>query len=185
MACDISRGKILLECKDAVGGLKAIYLANYGDYNFTTAAGATAGQVLSGLGTLGATSSGSYVYKYELKNSGNTFAQDVTSSRDNGTTVFTQTLTFILNKISATTEFQIKMMAFGRPIIFVEANSGQIFVIGKDYGCEITGKSEIQGTIDALNGYTMTAVATEKDAIYYLDSATITALKAVVSPNNL
>jgi hypothetical protein len=180
MACDISKGRTTLPCKDDVSGIKAIYVTNYAEYAFTTSS-TSAGHLVTALTGL----SSSNTFKFELKNSGNTFNQDITSSRDNGTTVFTQTLNFILNKLTATTEFQVKMMAFGRPIIFVEANSGQIFVIGKDYGCEITGKAEIQGTIDALNGYTMTAVATEKDSIYYLDSATVTALKAVVSPNNL
>ena len=178
MACDITKGKNLLTCKDAVSGLKAIYIANYDDYGFTTSS-TDAGHLLTDLGSL------SDVYKFELKNSGNTFNQDITSSRDNGTTFFNQTINFVLTKLSAEMEFQIKMLAWGRPQIFVEANSGQFFLMGEKHGCEISGKSEVQGTMDSLNGYTLTAVAMEKDPIWYLTGSMSTALIALVSTDNI
>ena len=35
MSCDIANGRIE-PCKDAVGGLDAIYIINYGDYSYPT-----------------------------------------------------------------------------------------------------------------------------------------------------
>jgi len=123
-SCDISKGKISLACKDAVSGLKSIVLVNYGDYGFSGTS-TSSGHTLTSIGTL-ATS-----YKYELKNSNNTFNQDITSNRDNGTTLFNQTLNFSLTKISEEMEFQIKQMAYGRPQVFIEANSGDWFLMDK------------------------------------------------------
>jgi hypothetical protein len=174
MACDITKGKGLLACKDAVSGLKAIYVANFDEYTFITSS-TDAGHLLTNLGDL------DVVYKFELKNSGNTFTQDITSSRDNGTTFFNQTLNFVLTKLSSEMEFQIKMLAWGRPQIFVEANSGQFFLMGKEHGCEISGNSQIQGTMDSLNGYTLTAVGMEKEPIWYLTGSASTALSALVA----
>jgi hypothetical protein len=174
MACDITKGKGLLACKDAVSGLKAIYIANFDDYDFVTSS-TDAGHLLTDLGDL------DVVYKFELKNSGNTFTQDITSSRDNGTTFFNQTLNFVLTKLSAEMEFQIKMLAWGRPQIFVEANSGQFFLMGKEHGCEISGNSQIQGTMDSLNGYTLTAVGMEREPIWYLAAGEGDALIALVA----
>jgi len=178
MSCDISRGKNEIACKNAVSGLKAIYLANYDDYGYVTSSNVS-GQTLSDLSGL------TEVFKYELKNSGNVFSQDGASSRDNGTTFFTQNLTFILTRLSKEMEFQVKMMAWGRPQIFVEANSGDIFLMGIEHGCEISTNSAIGGTMDSLNGYTMTAVGMEKEPIFYLTDAAKTALKALVSSNNI
>lgn len=178
MACDITKGKAEIQCKDAVGGLKSIYIANYDDYEFVTSS-TEAGQLLTDLGTL------TEVFKYELKNSANIFQQDITSSRDNGTTLFNQVLTFTLTKMSAEMEFQIKMMAWGRPQIFVENNAKQIFLMGMEHGCEISGNSQIQGTLDALNGYVLTATGTEREPIYYLNGTASTALKALVSTDNI
>lgn len=178
MACDITKGKGLLACKDAVSGLKAIYIANFDDYTFTTSS-TDAGHLLTDIGDL------DVVYKYELKNSGNTFTQDITSSRDNGTTFFNQTLNFVLTKLSAEMEFQIKMLAWGRPQIFVEANSGQFFLMGKEHGCEISGNSQIQGTMDSLNGYTLTAVGMEKDPIWYLTGSASAAMVQLTSTQSV
>jgi len=178
MACDITKGKNLLVCKDAVSGLKAIYVANYDNYEFITSS-TDAGHLLTDIGNL------TDVYKFELKNSGNTFVQDITSSRDNGTTFFNQTLNFVLTKLSAEMEFQIKMLAWGRPQIFVEANSGDFFLMGKEHGCEISGRSEVQGTMDSLNGYTLTAVGMEKDPIWYLTGSASTAMVALTSTQSV
>lgn len=178
MSCDISRGKNLLSCKNAVSGLKAIYLANFDDYEFVTVS-TQSGHTMTDLGTL------SEVFKYELKNSANTFQQDINSSRDNGTTFFNQVLNFTLTKLSAEMEFQVKMMAWGRPIIFVETNGGLVFCMGMEHGAEIAGNSQVQGTMDSLNGYVLTATAMEPQPIYYLDDATIAALFALVSADNI
>lgn len=185
MSCDISKGKIALACKNAVSGLKAIYVANFNDYDFGTSSTAS-GHTLTSLGDLGLTgTTGEFVYKFELKNSANTFKQDITSSRDNGTTFYNQVLAFTLTKLSAEMEFQIKQLAWGRPQIFVEMNSGQIFLMGIEHGVEIAGSSNVGGTLDSLNGYQLTGTAMEKDPIYYLDAPTIAALKLLVSTDNI
>jgi hypothetical protein len=176
MSCDISRGKNLLSCKNAVSGLKAIYIANFDDYAMSGTSNSS-GHTLTSLGTLAAGD----VFKFELKNSANTFQQDITSSRDNGTTFFNQVLNFTLTKLSAEMEFQVKMMAWGRPIIFVETNGGVFFVMGKEHGCEIAGNSQVQGTMDSLNGYVLTATGMEQEPIYYLNNTLIAALDALVA----
>jgi hypothetical protein len=178
MSCDISRGKNLLSCKNAVSGLKAIYMANFDDYDFVTES-TPSGHTMTDLGTL------SEVFKFELKNSANTFQQDITSSRDNGTTFFNQVLNFTITKLSKEMEFQVKMMSWSRPIIFVETNGGLFFAMGVEHGCEIAGNSQVQGTMDSLNGYVLTATGMEPAPIFYLDDATITALLALVSSDNI
>ena len=177
MACDLSKGRTTLPCKDEVGGIKAIYVTNYGEYVFNGSSTA-AGHIIA---TLPASITSSNTFKFELKNSGNTFTQDITSSRDAGTTLFTQTLNFVLPKLSSELEFQIKMLAYGRPQIFVEAMNGTILLMGEKYGCEVTGKSEILGTMDAMNGYSMVAVATEANPVWFLSASASTSLKAVAS----
>lgn len=178
MSCDLTKGKIELACKNAISGFKAIYVANFDDYGFITSS-TDAGHILTDLGDL------AEVFKYELKNTGNNFQQDINSNRDTGTTFFNQVLTFILTKLSKEMEFQVKMMALGRPQIFVEMSSGQVFLMGINEGCEIGGTSAVGGAKDSLNGYTLTATAQERDPIFYLDDATVTALKVLVSTDNI
>lgn len=175
MACDLSKGRTSLPCKDDVGGIKAIYITNYAEYAFNGSS-TTAGHIIA---TLPAAITAANTFKFELKNSGNTFAQDYTSSRDAGTTLYTQTLNFVLPKLSSELEFQMKMLVVGRPQIFVEANNGTILLLGEKYGCEVTGKSEVLGTLDAMTGYTMTAVASEPSPAWYLSPTASTSLKGL------
>lgn len=176
--CDITKGQLGLACKNTVSGIKAIYIANYDEYNYLTSS-TSAGHILTDLGDL------TEVFKFDLKNSGNTFNQEINSNRDNGTTLFNQVMTFVLTKLNKEMEFQVKLMAWGRPQIFVEMNSGQVFLMGIENGCEITGNGAVGGTLDSLNGYTLTATATEPAPIYYLEAATITALKVLISTENI
>ena len=178
MSCDITKGKNQLVCKDGISGLKAIYLANYDDYSFSGTSN-DSGHTLTSIGSL------AEVFKYELKNSANTFQQDITSNRDNGTTFFQQVVNFTLTKLSAEMEYQVKMAAYGRPFIFVEMNSGQFFLMGIEHGCEIAGNSQVGGTMDSFNGYVMSATAMEKEPIWYLNNTTIAALTALVSSDNI
>jgi hypothetical protein len=177
--CDISRGRNELACKNAISGIRALYFANYDDYEFATTSSAAAGHMLTSTGSL------DEVFKYEVKNTGNAFNQTITSSRDNGTTFFNQELTFILTKLSKEMEFQVKMMAWGRPQIFVEMNSGQMFLMGKEHGSEISGTSGVGGAMDSLNGYTLTATAMEKDPIFYVQDDVIPLIKGAVSNQNI
>ena len=80
MACNLTKGR-LEPCKDVVGGLKAVYFTDFGDLGTVT-------KVDDEITDL----SGTFVaYKYDLKG-GSSFEQAITSSRENGTTYFEQTL---------------------------------------------------------------------------------------------
>jgi len=178
MSCNISKGKNALVCKNAISGFKAIYLANYDEYNFVTSS-TDSGNILTDLGDL------TEVFKYSLKNTGNSFSQAITSNRDTGTTTFSPVLTFILTKLDKEMEYQVKMMAWGRPQVFVELSSGQIFLMGTEEGNEVAGTAQVGGAKDSLNGYTLTATGVEKDPIFYLNDVSVTALKALASASNI
>ena len=79
MACDLSLGRIE-PCKDAVGGLKNLFIVNYADITSYTYDVTDTDLIATIVG--GATIN---AYKYELKGT-NTFDQNITSSRENGTT---------------------------------------------------------------------------------------------------
>ena len=87
MACDLTLGR-KEPCKDVVGGLRAVYFTDFGDYGTVTQ---TDDEITDMTGTFTA-------FKYELKGN-SSFEQAITSSRENGTTFFEQTLNLTLKKI--------------------------------------------------------------------------------------
>ena len=120
------------------------------------------------------------MYKFPLKNVGNTYSEPSSSSRDTGTTTFNGTLAVVFTKISAKKSFQLRQMVWGRPIVFAETNGGEILAIGLRRGVEFNGTATIAGEMDGANTYTMEGLSQEAQPAYFLDAETITALKAAV-----
>lgn len=155
MSCDLANGRLEV-CKDAVGGIDAVYFINYGDFNPETDVA-----YVAGTDTIDTVGNVSFLYKYELKGT-NSFEQVVNSSRENGTTFVEQTLTMTLKKQDATTHKSVKLLAYGRPHIVVRNRNNQFFLMGLEHGSELTTANVSNGTaMGDLNGYTLTFVATE------------------------
>lgn len=184
MSCDISHGRIE-PCKDAVGGLKNLYILNYGMYDETditydTALGYEDQITAINLSPI-APALTAYIYKFELKGT-NSFEQTITSSRENGTTFFEQVLTVTLKKQDAITHKQIKLLSYGRPNIIVENNNGQYFIAGLLRGMDVTAGTISNGTaLGDMNGYSLTFTGQEATPANFLDAATEAQLVALLS----
>jgi hypothetical protein len=160
MACALSLGRIE-PCKDVVGGIQAVYFLNY--QNLTVTYDVTNTDAIDTLG------SGLTAYKYELKGT-SSFEQAITSSRDNGTTFFDQTLNLTLHKLSKQSHKEIKLMAYGRPIVIVEDRNSNFFVAGLEHGCEVTGGTIVTGAaMGDMSGYTLTLNGQEQLPANFLD----------------
>jgi len=161
MACDLTRGR-KEPCKDVVGGLKAVYFTDFGDFGTVTQ---TDDEITDMSGTFTA-------YKYELKGN-SSFEQAITSSRENGTTFFEQTLNLTLKKLSKEDNKELKLLAFGRPHVAVEDYNGNVFVMGLEHGAEVTGGSISTGAaMGDLSGYTVTLAASELKPANFVSSPT-------------
>lgn len=178
MACDISKGLAEIACKNTVGGLKNIYFIPYGEYDFSTTSDDVDGHILTGLGTNNPVTES---FRFPLKNTGNTYVEDIASSRDAGTTVFNQTLNFIVTKINAQMQYQMKVLAWGRPLVFVESEAGDFFALGLKRGMEISGGINLEGGLGDANQYAMVAEGQELDPSFFLDGTAVTELLATVS----
>jgi hypothetical protein len=179
MSCDISHGR-LEPCKDVVGGLKNIYVLNYGLYDETDITyDATTGyeDQITAI-TLPALSS---IYKFELKGT-NSFETTITSSRENGTTFFEQVLSVQLKKQDAITHKQVKLLSYGRPNIIVETNAGQYFIAGLLRGMDVTAGTISNGTnLGDMSGYSLTFTGQEAVPANILDASTEAQLVALLN----
>lgn len=161
MACDLTRGR-KEPCKDVVGGLRAVYFTDFGGFGTVTQ---TDDEITDMSGTFTA-------YKYELKGN-SSFEQAITSSRENGTTFFDQTLNITFKKLSKEDNKEIKLLAYGRPHVAVEDYNGNVFIMGLEHGAEVTGGSIATGAaMGDLSGYTLTFNAQELKPANFVDSPT-------------
>jgi len=161
MACDLTRGR-KEPCKDVVGGLRAVYFTDFGDFGTVTQ---TADEITDMSGTFTA-------YKYDLKGN-STFEQTVTASRENGTVFFEQTLNLTLKKLSKEDNAEIKLLAYGRPHIAVEDYNGNVMVMGLEHGADVSGGTIVTGgAMGDLSGYTLTFTGQELKPANFVASPT-------------
>ena len=161
MACDLNRGR-KEPCKDVVGGLKAVYFTDFGDLGTVTQ---TADEITDMTGTFTA-------YKYEVKGN-SSFEQTITSSRENGTTFFEQTLNLTLHKLTKEDHAEIKLLAYGRPHVAVEDYNGNVFVMGLQHGADVSGGTIVTGAaMGDLSGYTLTLTGQELKPANFVAGAT-------------
>ena len=162
MACDLTKGR-KEPCKDVVGGIKAVYFMDYGD--ITIAYDSTDTDVVDDLGTVTA-------FKYEIKGN-SSFEQTITSSRENGTTFFDQTLNLTLKKLTVQDHKELKLMSYGRPHVVIHDYNGNAFLMGAEHGSEVTGGTIVTGAaMGDLSGYTLTLNAQEQVPANFLEGAT-------------
>jgi len=169
MACDITAGREKA-CKQGLGGIGKLYLFNFVENPFTVLAG-----VATAINPLLTT-----VFEYELEGDGNNVAESLVPDRNNGTTVNTQTSTFVLKKIDAVTSAQMNILAYGFPMAVVKDRNGIFHAVGIDDGIDFTVAQSTGGAKADLNGYTLTGVSTTGSLSPKLDATTVTAFLALV-----
>jgi len=179
MACDISNGRIE-ECKSSVSGIKACYIINFDKLNSDTVVYSTETGKEDEIETWVPIDDASplNLYKFELKSNSNSFVQAIESSRDNGTTFFTQTLVINLKKQDVVTTKNVKLLAYGRPRIVVRSMTDQFFLVGLDQGADVSaGEISTGAALGDFNGYSLTFTAQEELPANFIDVTNETSLK--------
>jgi hypothetical protein len=172
MACNLSAGRNEV-CKESIGGIQGVYFVNYTTGSFTK----------NGSGEVTAVPSGSVLYYYQLKGT-SAYTETVTTSRENGTTFFSQELVLNLKKLTNEMTTQLKLMAYGRPQIIVWTNNGDAFLVGKEHGADLTaGTIQTGGAMGDLYGYSATFTGMEKLPATWISGSTTTSALGGLTAN--
>ena len=162
MACNLSAGRNEV-CKESIGGIQGVYFVNY-----------TTGSFTKSNGEVTAVPSGSVLYYYQLKGT-SAYTETVNSSRENGTTFFSQELVLNLKKLTNEMTTQLKLMAYGRPQIIVWTNNGDALLVGEKLGADVTaGTIQTGGALGDLYGYSVTFTGMEQLPASFLSGSTTT-----------
>jgi hypothetical protein len=175
MAClTIASGR-KLPCKKTVGGLKAVYFADYG----TLGTPSITGSEITGLG------GDPDLYKFDI-NGSSSLETTVNSSRENGSLFYTQTLNLSLLVLDKATQEEIKILATSRPHVIVEDYNSNYFMIGLYNGTETTGGSIVTGAaMGDAQSFTLTLEAMETEPPFWIDKLIVTnqEASAQINPN--
>lgn len=158
MACTITLTGRSRPCRNALGGVKAVWICTsvHTGENFWDAIAAD--------GECDDTQAAKTFNDFLSPKNSSSFAQTVNSSIENGTVFYTQTLSLVLNNIEPADIAMFENMGKGRMAIVVQDQNENFFVMGHTNGCYLTGGTGQTGAaMGDLNGFTLEITAEEVD----------------------
>ena len=163
MACEtLNIGRTDYSCMTLVGGLKNVYFAAYTPGVAALAVDATTGELTFDAAI-------DPVFKFELVNDGNTFEESSEANDMAGTSIFSQTGTFVLKSIDAETGAELQLLAKSRLHVFVEDMNGNVRLAGKEFGAACTVGSFTGGAIGDASGYNVGISARDLNIMPHVD----------------
>jgi hypothetical protein len=170
MPCALTQG-YTLDCKDSLGGIKAVWLINHANVTAVTEA--------SGIVSAITKAANKVFYKYELVKNTGSLTETVTASVENGTVFYAQELSVVLNKLQANTRNEILLLAQATLMAVVQDANDKYWLLGRVSGLDVTGGTAASGTAQGdRNGYTLTFTGGEKQLAPEVASGIIAGLTA-------
>ena len=173
MACNLTRG-LLVDCKDQIGGLKKIFFTQSYCSDIRASATFNGTNVLQ-MDTAGFANWDIYggstvnVFQYDLRPNLSSVTVNINSDPATGTTFFEQTLSLSLQKLTVAQTNELKLISYNRSQVFVLDNNDNVFLLGMDNGCDISGGTAVTGAAKGdMTGFTLELRAEEKDPLIWL-----------------
>ena len=176
MACNITAARGI-DCRDAIGGLKAIYFcSSYCSDILKNATVTVSSYTITTAGFANwdiADSSEVDVFKYDLVTDLSSFKSGVEADKGTGSVMWNQTLDVVLQKVVAADLFQLGLISKNRAQIFVQDSNDNVYLMGITDGCYLTGGDSIAtgaGRSD-MNGLTLSFTAKEQAPLYIIPAS--------------
>ena len=95
MACELTKGRGL-DCRDIMGGVKAVYFVQHEDATITSSAGAVSDVDLS-----------TNLFKYSLPRGTASFTETIQPSQENGTVFYEPSVNIKLHKLTVADRYNL------------------------------------------------------------------------------
>ncbi len=174
--CDITSG-FTLGCRDNTGGIANLYILS-GSIDSVVDASEGLIETISGSGEF---------FKFELFRQTSDFTEAITSTPENGTVFYEQSLNAVFFKLQSSTRNQVKVLAQNPNLkVVVETNNGTVdgvgryWLLGEDRGMQLLSGTGATGTaFGDLNGYSLTFTGQEPNPASEISGSLAGALSGI------
>ena len=162
-SCAIVSG-YTIDCRESVGGIDAVYFAEFGNVTILDASG-----IVTGITKV----AGKKFYKFEIPTKSSAVASsNPTGSIENGTLFFEQTLDFPINKRDATTRNIITTLSKNKVVAVTLDKDGTYRMYGKQFGMYLAASTGTSGAAAAdAQGYVLKFEASEREDFFEVTNA--------------
>ena len=171
MSCNLTAGWTV-GCSDSNGGVEAVFIANGKVEGFTESNGEVSAITVAGAPLVPAD-----FFKFEVPKQTSLFEEEIEASTENGTVMYTQSLTLVFNKLEAAKRNQILLMAQNEDlVVVVKDNNGKYWSVGLERGATVTAGTLTTGQSYAdRNGGELTISGMEKLPSFEVSEAILVA----------
>ena len=169
MACNSIRGLQIDACSPNIGGVKAIYLAEWNEKaaTITKTEGENATELIDG--SVSGFAEGVKWTKYDIRKNTASMTSTINNSTDGASYVTTE-LSLVFSKMEAKKRVAIQALAIGECIAVVEDSNGEMYFLGADAPLTVTAGGGETGTAKGdRNAYTLTLTDESLGLPYTLD----------------
>jgi hypothetical protein len=166
MACTLV-SSFPFACRDSNGGAQEIKVKIFSESTLSTGWTESSGSVTAS----GAALTGWYTYYCEKATAN--FVDAGATNVQNGTSSYTETVTFIYNKLQLSFRNELKALGQARIWVAVKDNNGTSWLFGYTRGMDLTSSESASGTAyEDRSGYTLTFTGMEPNPIVSISNYT-------------
>jgi len=168
MACELTAGHSI-DCRDYVGGIKAVYLSNFDNItSYAETAGTMTAITQVAL---------SNFFLYNLEKENGSFLEKQEGNLETGSNMYSGELSFTVKKLSAALVQELKLVALSRLWIIIKDNNDNYFSFGAEFGADMLSSEAGTGkAFGDLNGFTLNFTSKEKNPMVLIPQAVIDTL---------
>ena len=172
MACNITAARGI-DCRDAIGGLKAIFFCSSYCSDILANATVTADSYTitdAGFDGWDIVDTTVTVFKYDLVTDLSAFNSSIEADKATGSVMWNQTLDVVLQKVVAADLYQLGLISKNRAQIFVQDSNDNVYLMGIVDGCYLTGGASIAtgAARSDMSGLTLSFTAKEQNPLYII-----------------
>lgn len=156
--CNQTLAGITLDCASNKGGIKAVYIANFGDVK-SVARGTEGGKIT------GITMAESAKFKaYQFRKNTGSMTSTLTADETNGLNYVTTEVSLVFTKMDTAKRIEMAALSLGQlAVIVLDANGIYWYVTPEDYASASAGTGETGTAKGDRNAYTIT-LSVENDS---------------------
>lgn len=149
--CNQTLNGITLDCSHSLGGIKTVYIANYGDVE-SVSADTSSGKIVS------VTMATSAKFKpYQFRKQTGSMTSTLTVDETAGVNYVSTELSLVFTKMETAKRLELSALSIGQLAVIVEDSNGTFWYLGKDDYVSATAGGAQTGTAKGDgNNYTLT-----------------------------
>ena len=149
--CNQTLNGITLDCSHSLGGIKTVYIANYGDVE-SVSADTASGKIVS------VTMAASAKFKpYQFRKQTGSMTSTLTVDETAGVNYVSTELSLVFTKMETAKRLELSALSIGQLAVIVEDSNGTFWFLGKDDYVSATAGGAQTGTAKGDgNNYTLT-----------------------------